>query len=158
MEKILYISIIVLFIIALCVGIVLIIPKKNVGDSNVSNITSTAKLNEDRNLEEVSLQIDKNSITNSSVTLIITDNSEIAYPWEDSYMIQRKIDGKWVDVEPKGDLLTSGLSHWKDENNQYIQRINWIYCYGELENGQYRIVKPIPDSIKLYSEEFEINE
>ncbi len=169
MRKIVYICVITFFLIILCVGLEKIISKdtmhKNANQEKENSEFKQGKFNSSKekksySLEKIHLQIQENSISKTGITLIITDNNEKNVPWEDGYKIQRKISEKWIEIKPKKKLITSAFSYWKDENNQYIQKINWSYYYGELENGKYRIVKPfnINKDINLYSDEFEIKE
>lgn len=152
-----HIIIIVIILIILCIGIIFIMQDKQESTNNVSKQQKVI------DLEKISLKIEENSIKNTGLVLIITDNNEKEFSWNDGYEIQKKVNGKWIELEPKNELVTTAFPYHKDENNQYIQKINWEYYYGILENGQYRIVKPLYVSgnngrINLYSEEFEINE
>ena len=167
MEKVLCIVITLLILITLCIGIVIMIQKN---DDNTTSLSSqdvysqnvvNSDLLEEIDLDKITIQVDKNSISNTGVTIIITDNNEENLPWGEDYKIQKKENEDWVELKPKNELITSAVSHWKDENNQYKQQINWDYYYGKLEDGQYRIVKmkfnPKNNNyIELYSEDFEI--
>lgn len=169
MEKVLCIVITLLILITLCIGIVIMIQKN---DGNATSLSSqdvysqnvvNSDLLEAIDLDKITIQVDKNSISNTGVTIIITDNNEENLPWGEDYKIQKKENENWVELSPKNELITSAVSHWKDENNQYKQQINWDYYYGKLEDGQYRIVKmkfnPKNNNyIELYSEDFEIKE
>lgn len=169
MEKVLCIVITLLILITLCIGIVIMIQKN---DDNTTSLSSqdvysqnvvNSDLLEEIDLDKITIQVDKNSISNTGVTIIITDNNEENLPWGEDYKIQKKENEDWVELKPKNELITSAVSHWKDENNQYKQQINWDYYYGKLEDGQYRIVKmkfnPKNNNyIELYSEDFEIKE
>jgi hypothetical protein len=114
------------------------------------------------NLNKISIDIDYTSVSNKGVTIIVTDNNDENLPWTEGFRIQKKENEAWIDLEPINDLITPAISHWKDENNQYKQSIDWSYCYGELNVGEYRIVKPIfnPQNnsyIDFYSDAFKIN-
>lgn len=129
----------------------------NLENENYSNIEE-----EHINLNNISIDIDYTTVSNKSVTIIVTDNNDKNLPWTEGFRIQKKENEAWIDLEPINDLITPAISHWKDENNQYKQSIDWSYCYGELNVGEYRIVKPIfnPQNnsyIDLYSDEFKIN-
>lgn len=171
MGKKVYIGIIILIIIVLCIGIVLLIfeKSKNRNDILIKQQTKSQENSTDFStvtdvyVNKITLDIDEKSVSNEGVILIITDNNEENLPWTDGYRIQKNINDNWVDLEPKNELITQAISHWKDENNQYKQQINWTYYYGRLENGQYRIIKPKynPETnnyIDLYSEDFTISQ
>lgn len=109
--------------------------------------------------ENVTIEILKDTITNTSVEILITDNNEDQYGWGKSYRIQNKENGKWNDLKTIQDLGFEEIVFKLDENNQLKQKINWERFYGELEKGTYRIVKPQwsnNEYIDLYSNEFEI--
>ena len=116
-------------------------------------------LESNRKPENVKIEILKDTITNISVEILITDNNEPDYGWGKSYRIQRRQNGIWEDVKPIKELAFEEIAYNLDENNQLKQKINWTKFYGELEKGIYRIVKPVYDNeyIDLYSDEFEIN-
>lgn len=174
------IAIIVIFILVVT-GMVFIFVYNKEGKSNINNtilkenqiVSGIEELNhssgeEDNSnmigtidFEKISIKIDYNSISNTGVTIIITDNNNEDLPWTEGYKIQKKVNGNWIELNPINELITSAISHWKDEKNQYKQQINWNYSYGELDFGEYRIVKPIYNPknncyIDLYSDEFKL--
>ena len=112
----------------------------------------------DRSTELVKIEVQEDSITSTSVVILITDDNKFSYGWGRAYRIQVKENGEWNEVEPISDLVFEEIAYGLNKNNQFTQKINWKKFYGELESGTYRIAKPVYDSeyIDLYSNEFEI--
>ena len=109
--------------------------------------------------ENVNIEILNDTVTNTSVEILITDNNEDKFGWGKSYKIQMRENGEWNDLNPIKDLVFTDIAYNLDENNQLKQKINWERFYGKLERGTYRIAKPQwsnNEYIDLYSNEFEI--
>ena len=112
-----------------------------------------------RNPENVTIQILPNTITNTSVEILITDNNVDQYGWSVEFRVQEKINGEWRDLNYIiDDLSWIDVAYELNEDNQLTQKLNIEKYYGKLSNGIYRIVKPVYDSeyIDIYSNEFEI--
>lgn len=115
---------------------------------------------------EVTVEIKKDSISNTGVSILITDKSDNRYSWGSEYYLQVKKDNEWKKVES----ISSGhnpenifnlLAYIVDENHQISQSFNWSTWYGELPSGIYRVEKPADDNtihekVYFYSDEFEI--
>lgn len=114
--------------------------------------------NSNRKSELVTLEIDKDTLSKVGVTLIITDNNEKSYGWGQGYIVQKKVNNEWNDLEPNEPMVVNDIAYTLDENNQWKYKIDWSNYYGKLENGTYRIKKNVYDDgyIDLYSDEFEI--
>lgn len=114
-----------------------------------------------RSPENVKIEVVKDSITNKSVDILITDNNEDFYGWGLEFRIQEKVNGNWKDLEyiiDESEVNWIEIAYNLDENNQLKQKIEWAKIYGDLKKGTYRVVKPVYDNeyIDLYSNEFEI--
>ena len=130
-----------------------------VADTNDNSGIKASDIVFNTKAENVTIEILKDTITNTSVEILITDNNEDQYCWGKSYRIQKKENGKWNDLKTIQDLGFEEIAYKLDENNQLKQKINWERFYGELEKGTYRIVKTQwsnNEYIDLYSNEFEI--
>lgn len=118
---------------------------------------------ENRNLENVKIEVLEETVTANGLTVIITDNNDISYTWDpDFYKVEQKINDTWQEILPKKPLDSELIGYTRDENNQFKFEINWTRYYGTLENGIYRIVE-IPFNYPgektyncAYSNEFEI--
>ena len=118
------------------------------------------------NKNEVTIEIEKGSISNTGVSIVITDKSNNKYDWGSEYYLQVKKDNEWKKVNsissgnnPKN--VFNAFSYKVDENHQLSQSFNWSTWYGELPSGIYRVEKPaydntIKEDVYFYSNEFEI--
>ena len=176
MNKKILVAVIVVLIIVV-IGVVVILGNNNDEKTGMSNSTNSyipeglniANENEigtpadnielNRNPENVTIEILPNTITNTAVEILITDNNIDQYGWGVEFRVQEKVNGEWRDLN----YFTDDLS-WIDvaydlyEDNQLTQKLDIEKYYGELDNGIYRIAKPVYDGeyIDIYSNEFEI--
>ena len=90
---------------------------------------------------DVSLSVKEGTLTNTSATLILTNNSDKNFYYGNSYEIETKKDGQWhkINVELKFTMPAFGL---KAKETKEIE-LNWKNGYGQLANGTYRIIKCI---------------
>jgi hypothetical protein len=112
-----------------------------------------------RTSDKVKIEVIKDSISNKSVKILITDNNEIPYGWGEYYTIQKKVNGKWLDVEyESNDIAWIAIAYGLNENNQLTQTLHFENVYGILDSGIYRIGKCLDSITQLfaYSNEFEI--
>ena len=94
-------------------------------------------------LEDVSMIIEEDSLTNTSAKIIITDlNKKEKHIYSENYNIEKKEDNQWKELK----LLTDNASstpreYFPDSNGMLEFHIYWGNFYGELQPGKYRIVK-----------------
>ena len=115
--------------------------------------------NNNRKPENVTIQVDKNTISPESVSIIITDNNVEQYGWGVEFRVQEKINDEWKDLDYiSDDLSWIDIAYELNEDNQLTQKLDIEKYYGKLNTGIYRIVKPVYDGeyIDIYSNEFEI--
>ncbi|MCI9000049.1 MAG: hypothetical protein HFJ26_03780 [Clostridia bacterium] len=112
-----------------------------------------------RTIENVKIEVLQNTITSSNVSIRITDNNKIYYGWGEAFRIQEKVNGEWKDLKYiLEEVVWIAIAYVPNENNQLTQILDLEHYYGKLNNGIYRIVKPVYDNgyIDIYSDEFEI--
>lgn len=129
------------------------------GTENVNNNEITASTqNFNRHPENVTIEVLKDTITNESVDILITDNNKDQYGWGASFRVQKKVDDVWQELNPIKELSFIEVAYEVGENNQLRLKTDYGKYYGTLEKGTYRIVKPVYDKhyIDLFSNEFEI--
>jgi len=128
--------------------------------SNQDNTKIPVKEKEyNRSPDNVIIQVVEDTITNESVSIIITDNNEDYYGWGVEFKVQKKVNNNWEVLEPVTDELTwISIAYLPNEDKQIKQKLNIKEYYGKLNKGIYRIIKPVYDNgyIDLYSNEFEI--
>lgn len=112
-----------------------------------------------RKLENVKLEVVENSVTKTGLELIITDTSDLQYPWDNNYYLEKKVNESWEKVNPIKEAVSEVVTYKVDENKQIKQVIDWTETYGTLESGTYRVWKNIKtpaSDINVESNEFVI--
>lgn len=127
------------------------------------DIGKEVELNE---LEHVSMSIKKGTLTNTGATIIIHDLSAHKYVYGSPYIIEEKINDKWVEVKNIcNNCAFNAMAYGVDQDNILVFEYNWERMYGKLDKGYYRIVKDAlinseqptnEEDIKYFSVEFEI--
>lgn len=131
----------------------------DIADPNDNSGVKAPDLKFDRSPENVTIEVLKNTITNTSVEILITDNNKDYYGWGVDFKVQKKVNSKWETLPYISDgLAWNSIAYVPNENNQLKQKLNIEAYYGKLEKGTYRILKQVYENeyIDLYSDEFEI--
>ena len=93
--------------------------------------------------KNVTLSLKEGTLTNKGVTLILKNNSKINYSYGEPYYIEQEKEGKWRKLETIHDMVFN-MPAWELETGTSVElSIDWEYGYGQLESGNYRIVKEI---------------
>lgn len=130
----------------------------NIADENEIG-TPADEVEFNRNPENVTIEILSDTISNTSVEILITDNNVDQYGWGVEFRVQEKVDNEWKDLDYiSDDLAWIDIAYELNEDNQLTQKLDIEKYYGKLNNGIYRIVKPVYDNgyVDIYSNEFEI--
>lgn len=95
-------------------------------------------------LNEVNIEIKKDTLTKSGVTIIITNNTDSSMAFDEGYRIDKREDGQWSKVKTKNKNTIIGFIINEVRGKESIEeKINWSKLYGTLRKGNYRIVKEI---------------
>ena len=83
-------------------------------------------------------------ITSKGATVKIKDTNKNPYVYGEWYKIEKNIDGKWylLDVINK-DYVFNEIGYLPDKNNEVKFYIDWSLLYGELSEGNYRVLKQV---------------
>lgn len=130
----------------------------DVADKNEIGIPADS-IEFNRSPENVTIEVIKDTISSTGLTIRITDNNEDTYGWGVEFRVQEKVNGEWKDLGYlSNDLSWIEIAYELGEDKQLDLKLDIEEYYGELPNGIYRIVKPVYDKgyIDLYSNEFEI--
>ena len=130
----------------------------NIADENEIG-TPANEVEFNRNPENVTIEILADTISNTSAEILITDNNVDQYGWGVEFRVQEKVDNEWKDLDYISDDLTwIDIAYELNADNQLTQKLDIEKYYGKLNNGIYRIVKPVYDNgyVDIYSNEFEI--
>lgn len=106
-------------------------------------------------LDHVSMEIESSSLTNTSAKIKILDFSGHKYIYGSSYRLDKKENGKWIELSIIcKNCAWNSMAYWPDKNNTLIFNVNWEKLYGKLTSGTYRIVKDVLlNSNKSFNEE-----
>ena len=94
------------------------------------------KDNEEYTLEGVTMKLKDNTLTKSGTTIIITDNNEIKYTYEEYYKLEKRIDHIWYELKPNSDVFFNEMGYLVDDNNELEMDIDWSKTYGNLTSGK----------------------
>lgn len=107
-------------------------------------------------IDKVTIEVDKSTISSKSISIIIINNNENELTYGEEFKIQKNVDGEWKNLDYLPNAIWNAMAYVTKGNSQTNKKLNIENYYGELENGTYRVVKPIFDGTSIYSDEFEI--
>ena len=92
--------------------------------------------------EEISLLVKEDTITSKGATFILKNNTDEDYAYEPSYYIEKKEDNKWNEIILKEPLTWNSVIYTLKAGEETEMNVDWsITGYGELKDGEYRLVK-----------------
>lgn len=107
-------------------------------------------------LDGISMIIKDGTLTRTSATIIITDTSGKKNEYGEWFRIDKKVNGNWKKLDMKvDDYWIKLVAHKVDSNNKLEMNLSWKSIYGDLENGEYRLVKEVNN--EYFSVEFTID-
>lgn len=109
----------------------------------------------------VTFEIDDETLTNESATVVFRNDSEYTVSYGTPYELEIKEDGQWhkINVEM---FFTMPLMYLYPGESKDLE-FNWVNTHGELAPGEYRIIKNVtietssPEKIYVAAE-FKITE
>ena len=91
------------------------------------------------------------TLTKTGSTIIISDISEQENTYGEWFRIDKKTNGFWEELKPIDDnYVFTDIAYKIGENHQLEMNTDWSKLYGELEPGEYRLVKEIYDNGHTY--------
>ncbi len=110
---------------------------------------------EEKNIQEkyskVSMSIKENTLTKTGATIIISDISEPKNTYGEWFRIDKKTNGFWDElksIDENYGFNDIGLIVGEDDKLEI--NADWSKKYGELEKGEYRLVKELYDGEHIY--------
>ena len=125
MKKGLIILMVLVTLIVISVAIFIIL-NKNISNEGKADITIT---------------IQKGTLTRKSATIILESKND--YSCGESYSIDKKENGGWKSINQINSYTFNLLGLLPGKDGKIECNLNWSERYGELENGEYRIVKSV---------------
>ena len=100
---------------------------------------------------KISLSIKKDTLTKTGATIVISDISEQENTYGEWFRIDKKIDGFWEELTPVSDEYGfEEVAYLIGKDNKLEMNTDWSELYGELEKGEYRLVKEIYNNGRTY--------
>lgn len=128
-----------------------------------TTIKDKAELNE---IDGVSMTIEKDTLTRTSATIIISDYGKETNVYGEFYRIDKKENDEWKEVKKAHtNYGFNEMAYFVDEDGKLEFKCDWEYMYGKLDKGEYRLVKSAfpnleraitDDDISYFSVEFTI--
>lgn len=139
-RKILYISIvaIVIMCIVICTIIIQTSNKMDNEPTNDLNNTIMENIENEQSVENVSMYVEKDSLTPKGAIIVIEDKNNQFYTYSDGYFIEVLKDDKWIKLNEK-EKFWNDFVYVPDENGILSMQLDWSKKYGTLENNKYRI-------------------
>ena len=129
--------------------------------ATIEKIVESSNKYEMNSIDGISMVIKENTLTKTGMSVVIIDttNYKNVYGGSCDYRIDRRLNNKWEEVKKIKNFPSYLQSSYVDENNKLEIDIDWSKTYGELEKGEYRLVKSTEIENKVYefSVEFEIS-
>lgn len=93
----------------------------------------------------VTMEIKEGTLNSEGATIILSNNTDSVLEYGTPYEIEIKKEDEWYKINIEG-AFTLPLFHLPPNNKEEIE-INFIYLYGRLPKGTYRIIKKfyLPD-------------
>ena len=101
------------------------------------------------NLNGVAMIVKERVVSSTKITLILENSSKLPILYGEPYSLEKKIDGKWyqVPVLIGGDHFAfDDIGYELPPSHRNEQEVNWDTLYGDLQKGEYRIVKGVLDT------------
>lgn len=109
-------------------------------------------------IENVSINIQEGSLTNTGATIVITDKNTVKNTFNEEYKIEKRVNDSWEEVKKiDNNYFFNDLIWTFEDDDTTTHDVNWENLYGELEPGKYRMIKSVEG--KMFSGiqvEFEI--
>ena len=90
---------------------------------------------------DVTMSIKDGTLTDTSATIILTNNSDKDFQYGNPYEIEIKKDGEWHKINAELDFNLPAFDLKSGESKEI--KLGWKYGYGKLASGTYRIIKSI---------------
>lgn len=126
------------FVILLC-GIMVLTMTGCANAKNKLDIGNKSNINVSQN--DVIMTIKDGTLTNKSVTLILTNNSDRKIQYGSPYEIEIKKNGEWYKINAKLNFTLQLFILESKEKNEF--KLDFEEGYGKLPSGTYRVIKKI---------------
>lgn len=114
----------------------------------VLEITGCVKVKEVSNTKissdgDITLSIKEDTLTNTGVTLLLTNNTDKTYSYGNPFWIEKEQDGKWYKLKAKEGIAFTLPAYGIKSGEVKKWDLDWEDMYGKLTSGTYRIIKSV---------------
>ena len=89
---------------------------------------------------QVTRTLKEDTITNSGVTVIITNRTNVKFDYIAWFSLEQKINNEWIKIESNDANNEEIESTYIMPNESIEMKLDWGKSYGILKNGEYRLV------------------
>lgn len=121
-----------------------------VGDENKEEENMEKKLKPSafdvvNNLEGVEMEIEENTVTPTGLTVIFNNETDKECIFGEYYILEKNVDGNWYEVPViiDGVYAFESIGYNLEPSKTRTWSVNWEWLYGNLDPGEYRIVKDV---------------
>ncbi len=124
----------------------------NEATENYATNSNVNQIDEDsRNINNVTMKIKEGTLTKTSATILIEDKNEEKYDYGQWFRIDKKENGEWKELEQINENFAfTDIAYIPKEDGTIEIEENWKDLYGELDTGEYRLVKELYGNEKNY--------
>lgn len=106
-----------------------------------------SKVEQVNDLTNVRLEIVEDTLSREGLILLIVNESDKTLVYNGSFFLEQKVDGKWYEVKDilDGKFGFEDIGYGTDPQDSSELVIQWEWLYGELNSGEYRLIKDVLD-------------
>lgn len=110
---------------------------------NKDNLNLGGKSNYNITKDQVVINIDKESITNTGIKITLVNKTENEYEYGSGFIVEYLKNNNWYSITPKKEIDYNMMSYTLEPKIEHTFEYNWKEIYGELPKGKYRIIKEL---------------
>lgn len=130
------------FLLMLSLSVLFFSGCQNLNDEDSTDLKASI-LDEVDTMDGVSMSAVKDSISPTGLSVELKNGSDRQVIYSEDILLEENIDDRWyhVPVVISEDYGFNDIGYELDPGEQQSIEIDWEWLYGELDDGQYRLVK-----------------
>ncbi|MBM7577835.1 immunoglobulin-like domain-containing protein [Jeotgalibacillus terrae] len=108
-----------------------------------------SEVEEVNTFEGVSMKMKEGSVSSKGATVVIKNDSDREVMYGNAYILEKKVNGEWfeVPITVEGEYGFTAIGYTIAPGSSAEKEMEWDWLYGELNKGEYRILKGINYSV-----------